>query len=77
MIVLAGGVALYAINVYLTTSLLPNAVADIGGEELYSWTMTVFLVASVISSMLVSRVLSRFGARWSYAVGFAGLRWAP
>ncbi|GAA4674003.1 MFS transporter [Gordonia humi] len=72
MIVLAGGVALYAINVYLTTSLLPNAVADIGGEELYSWTMTVFLVASVISSMLVSRTLARFGARWAYAVSFTG-----
>ncbi|MCF8611762.1 MFS transporter [Gordonia sp. HY285] len=72
VIVLAGGVALYAINVYLTTSLLPNAVVDIGGEELYSWTMTVFLVASVISSMLVSRVLSRFGARWSYVAGFVG-----
>ena len=72
VIVMAGGVALYAINVYLTTSLLPNAVADIGGEELYSWTMTVFLVASVISSMLVSRSLARFGARWSYSTGFLG-----
>ncbi|WP_336792677.1 MFS transporter [Gordonia malaquae] len=70
VIVMAGGVALYAINVYLTTSLLPNAIADIGGEELYSWTMTVFLVASVISSMLVSRLLARFGARWSYSTGF-------
>ncbi|GEE01999.1 putative drug efflux membrane protein [Gordonia spumicola] len=69
---MAGGVALYATNVYLTTSLLPNAVSDIGGEELYSWTMTVFLVASVISSMLVSRSLARFGARASYSAGFLG-----
>ena len=71
VVVLAGGVALYAINVYLTTSLLPSAVADIGGEEFYSWTMTVFLVASVISSMLVSRSLAKFGARWAYAFGFS------
>ncbi|EGD56577.1 MFS transporter [Gordonia neofelifaecis] len=71
MIVMAGGVALFAINVYLTTSLLPSAVADIGGEDLYAWTMTVFLVVSVISSMLVSRWLSRFGARRSYVFAFA------
>ena len=54
-IVLAGGVLLEASNVYLTTSLLPTIVADIGGAEYYAWTMTTFLVASVITSMLVSR----------------------
>lgn len=67
--VLAGGVALYAINVYLTTSLLPNAVDEIGGFELYAWTMTVFLVASVFTSMLVSQALVRYGARASYGIG--------
>ncbi|HWC24448.1 MAG TPA: MFS transporter [Flexivirga sp.] len=70
--VLAGGVLLFATNVYVTTSLLPNAVADIGGKDLYSWTMTAFLVASVISSMLVGNTLARFGARTSYIGGFAG-----
>ncbi|MGB3696120.1 MAG: MFS transporter [Gordonia sp. (in: high G+C Gram-positive bacteria)] len=70
MTVMAGGVALFAINVYLTTSLLPSAVADIGGEELYAWTMTVFLVVSVISSMLVSRALAEFGARRAYVFAF-------
>lgn len=71
MVVMAGGVALFAINVYLTTSLLPSAVADIGGQDLYAWTMTVFLVVSVISSMLVSRWLAGFGARRSYVWAFA------
>ncbi|MFC7619557.1 MFS transporter [Microlunatus sp. GCM10028923] len=72
--VFAGGVALYAINVYLTTSLLPSAVAEIGGLELYAWAMTVFLIASVITSMLVSRTLTRFGPRTSYwiALGLFG-----
>lgn len=67
--VVAGGVALYAINVYLTTSLLPSAVAEIGGMELYAWAMTVFLIASVITSMLVSRTLTRYGPRGSYWIG--------
>lgn len=71
MVVMAGGIALFAINVYLTTSLLPSAVADIGGEDLYAWTMTVFLVVSVISSMLVSRWLSKIGARTSYVIALA------
>lgn len=68
--VLAGGVLLEASNVYLTTSLLPTAIAEIGGERFYAWTMTVFLLASVVSAILVSRVLGRLGARRAYAVGF-------
>ena len=34
--VLAGGVALYATNEFLTISLMPNAVAEIGGCLLYT-----------------------------------------
>jgi len=33
---LAGGVALHAINVYITTTILPSVVADIGGIDYYS-----------------------------------------
>ncbi|OLS99654.1 multidrug transporter [Pseudonocardia sp. CNS-004] len=68
--VLAGGVLLEASNVYLTTSLLPTIVADIGGAEFYSWTMTTFLVASVITSMLVSRALTARGAVAAYVIAF-------
>ncbi|UGS26716.1 MFS transporter [Microbacterium resistens] len=64
--VLAGGVLLEASNVYLTTSLLPTIVAEIGGAEFYAWTMMTFLLASVVSAMLVSRVLTRQGARRAY-----------
>jgi MFS family permease len=72
MVVLAGGVALYATNVYLTTSLLPSAISDIGGERLYSWSTTIFLLASVMSSVLVSRLLASRGSRRAYlmAIGF-------
>ena len=38
-ILLAGGVALYATNEFLTTSLLPNTIAEIGGSRLYAWVM--------------------------------------
>ncbi|MCZ4550962.1 MFS transporter [Gordonia rubripertincta] len=69
--VLAGGVALYATNVYLTTSLLPTAIEEIGGQRYYAWTTTVFLVASVISSMLVTNILTARGPRGAYLIGLA------
>lgn len=68
--VLAGGVLLEASNVYLTTSLLPTIVDDIGGADYYAWTMTTFLVASVITSMLVSRTLTTRGAVSAYTMAF-------
>jgi MFS family permease len=68
MIVLAGGVGLYATNVYLTTSLLPSAIADIGGERFYAWNTTIFLLASVMSSVLVGRLLQAMSSRGAYVV---------
>lgn len=71
MAVFAGGIAVFAINTYLTAASLPSAVADIGGQRLYAWVMTVFLITSVFSSMLVIRTLTRWGARNAYLIAFA------
>ncbi|MEU0496253.1 MFS transporter [Mycobacterium sp. NPDC006124] len=82
--VLAGGVALYATNEFLTISLLPSAVAEIGGQRLYAWVTTVYLVASVVAATTVSAVLTKLGPRWAYlgglgvfAVGSASCAVAP
>ena len=64
--VLAGGVALYATNEFLTISLMPSAVADIGGHRLYAWVTTMYLVASVVAATTVHSTLIRLGPRWSY-----------
>ncbi|KUJ69839.1 multidrug transporter [Streptomyces albus subsp. albus] len=69
-VVLAGGVLVGAVNIYLAASLLPTAVADIGGERLYAWNTTVFLTAQVVATMLVNRTLSRRGNIGSYLIGF-------
>ena len=66
---MAGGVALYATNHFLTISLLPSAVSDIGGHRFYAWVTTVYLVASVIVATTVHPVLLRLGPRWSYLCG--------
>ncbi|MDF2826218.1 MAG: major facilitator superfamily 1, partial [Mycobacterium sp.] len=64
--VLAGGVALYATNEFITISLLPSAVADIGGQRFYAWVTTVYLVASVVAATTVNPFVTRLGPRWSY-----------
>ncbi len=64
--VLAGGVAIYAINEFVTISLLPSVISDIGGARIYSWVTTVYLVASVVAATTVGSALARLGPRWSY-----------
>lgn len=64
--VLAGGVLLYATNEFITISLLPTAVADIGGQRFYAWVTTVYLVASVAAATTVHPMVLRLGPRWSY-----------
>ncbi|HTM85911.1 MAG TPA: MFS transporter, partial [Mycobacterium sp.] len=58
---LAGGVALYATNEFLTISLLPSTIADIGGERMYAWVTTLYLVGSVVAATTVSATLRRVG----------------
>ncbi|MFJ3902125.1 MFS transporter [Streptomyces sp. NPDC090025] len=70
-LVLASGVALYATNEYVTASLMPSVVRETGGERFYAWVTTGFLIASVVSSMLVARTLTRWGARTAYTAAFA------
>ncbi|BCQ62129.1 hypothetical protein PBOI14_38790 [Pseudomonas sp. Boi14] len=60
---LAGGVALHAINVYLVTTLLPSVVKDIGGLDYYAWNTTLFVVASIIGSVLSTRALALLGPK--------------
>jgi MFS family permease len=70
--VLAGDVALYATNAFLTISLMPSAVADIGGQRFYAWVTTVYLVASVVSATTVNSLLFRLGPRLAYLLGLGG-----
>ncbi|MFI9503755.1 MFS transporter [Nocardia sp. NPDC052566] len=70
VLILAGGVALYAMNLYFTAALMPSIVDDIGGERYYAWVATGFLMAAVIASMLVSRILAARGAAFAYLAGF-------
>ncbi|YAL81809.1 MFS transporter [Dermacoccaceae bacterium W4C1] len=75
IVVLAGGILLQALNMYLTSALMPSIVNDIGGQDYYAWVTTVFIVASVAATMAVPTVLARLGSRSAYllAAGAFGL----
>ncbi len=69
---LAGGVALHATNVYVATTVLPSIVKEIGGLELYSWNTTLFVVASILGSVLASKLLTALGPRTAYLTALLG-----
>jgi len=63
---------LYATNEFLTISLLPSAVADIGGRRFYAWVTTVYLVGSVVAATTVNPMLLRCGPRLAYLLTLCG-----
>ena len=68
-LVLCLGVALHAINGLITTTTMPSAVDEIGGLAFYSWTMTVYMVASIMSAASGGLVKTSLGARRGFILG--------
>jgi MFS family permease len=50
---------------------MPSAVEDIGGQRLYAWVTTVYLVASVVAATTVHSTLMRLGPRLAYLLGLS------
>src|SRR4029077_672760 len=71
--VVAGGVVLYSTNQFLTISMLPSTINEIGGERIYAWVTTLYLVGSVVAAATVNSLLHRVGSSVSYLLGFAVL----
>ena len=53
-LVLAGGVGLHAVNIFIVTTMLPSVIADIGGLAYCAWNTTLFVVASIVGSGFLS-----------------------
>jgi len=64
---------LYSTNEFLTISMLPSTINEIGGERIYAWVTTLYLVGSVVAAATVNTMLHRVGAAVSYLLGFAAL----
>ncbi|MGY4395557.1 MFS family permease [Sphingomonas sp. UYAg733] len=67
-LILAGSVALHAVNIYVATTVMPDIVADIGGFDYYAWGTTLFVLASIIAAALSTQLLHGVGARNGYAL---------
>src|SRR5690606_30678136 len=53
---------------YLSTTILPSVVWDIGGLDYYAWNTTVYVVASIVGAAISARLLTRCGPRLAYAL---------
>lgn len=70
-VALAGGVGLHAVNVYVVTTILPTAVHEIGGLRYYAWNTTLFVMASIVGSVLSTKLIQVAGARGAYLIALA------
>lgn len=65
-IALALGVMLHATNIYLATTVMPSIIKEIGGLEYYAWNTTLFVVASIIGSVVSANRLAVLGPQKAY-----------
>lgn len=57
------GVALYAFNGFLVSTALPSAVGELGGTAVISWSLSLYLAASIVSGAAAALIKQRFGGR--------------
>ena len=65
---IAGATILAAVNVLIASTILPSVVRDIGGQNLYAWNTTLYVVASIVGASLSPRMLVARGARPAYRI---------
>lgn len=65
-LMLGGGVTLYAVESYITATIAPSIVRDIGGLGLFSWMTTLFVAAGVLGSITVATRPKGMGLRAVY-----------
>jgi MFS family permease len=62
-VMLCMGVALFAFNGFLVTTVMPSAIAEIGGGDLIAWSVSLYLIGSIVSGASAAALKARFGAR--------------
>ncbi|MCC8931066.1 MFS transporter [Rhizobium sp. 'Codium 1'] len=62
-LMLSMGVALFAFNGFFVSTVLPSAIAEIGGGHLIAWSVSLYLIGSIIAGVTAAQLKQRFGAR--------------
>jgi Major Facilitator Superfamily len=60
-----------AINTFLTSTVLPSVIAEIGGLALYAWASTAYAVAAIVGSAAAPVFTRRLGTRVDLAIAAA------
>ncbi|MBW9053759.1 MFS transporter [Rhizobium mesosinicum] len=67
-LMLAGGVTLYAVESYITATIAPSIVRDIGGLALFSWVTTLYIAAALLGSIFIATRPKAFSLRNVYVM---------
>ena len=67
-IVLLVGIFGPAVNTFITATVLPSVVKEIGGLSLYAWATTAYAVASIVGSAGSSVLMRKLGTRLALIV---------
>ena len=67
-IVVLAGILGPAINTFITATVLPSVVREIGGLSLYAWAATAYAVASIVGSAGSSVLMRKLGTRLALIV---------
>ena len=75
LVVLTGGVLMHALSLRVVATVLPPAVAEIGGLRLFAWTVTVAFVGAIWGAAFAAPLAVSRGLRDAYRISlllFAG-----
>lgn len=61
------GMTLFAINMFVVTTIMPTVVRDLGGLSYYAWSFSLFAVGAIVGSASAGPLRDAFGARRAYA----------
>jgi MFS family permease len=67
LLILLGGVLLYAMNALLTATVAPSAVREFGGIAYLTWPTAAFLSSSIAAASASGLLTARIGPRYAYA----------
>lgn len=70
-LVLASAVALHGFFMFITATVLPSIVGEIGGVTYYAWVTTIFGIGSIAGAMLTPAILRALPARRTFEAALA------
>jgi len=63
------GLFLSALDQTIVGTALPTVVTDLGGNELYTWVVTIYLLTSTITGPIYGKLSDQFGRRNLLMIG--------